>query len=157
MKRKNPKPIIHENTNRKVARVLRDVKRETGVWNQREVARRLDVNPKYININLRYGIEPPDSTAEGRETRVKMFMSERRKKIKLMVACPRCGQVVSEKLSGQPRAHFDQRGKPCGATPKPLWQQRLRAIPKNQRDSFLEFLFTDQYKWVVKWIADHQA
>jgi hypothetical protein len=65
---------IHPQANRKLKRFARSVRREIGYWNMREIARRLDVNVRYVSDNLERGIEPPDTTETGRVTRVKMFM-----------------------------------------------------------------------------------
>lgn len=73
---KQPKPTIHPNACKKLARYFRQVKRETGAWNIRETARRLDVNQKYVHDNLIHGIEPTDTTESGRETRRKIFLKE---------------------------------------------------------------------------------
>jgi hypothetical protein len=75
MKRQH-KPTIHPNANRKLVRFFRRVKRETHSWNIRETARRRDVNVKYVYDNLIHGIEPPDTTDKGRQARVKIFLKE---------------------------------------------------------------------------------
>lgn len=71
---KQPKPTIHPNANKKLARLFRQVKRETGAWNIRETARRIGVNQRYVDDNLIKGIEPTDATENGRMVREKMFM-----------------------------------------------------------------------------------
>jgi hypothetical protein len=71
---KQYRPKIHPNACRKLVRFFRQVKRETGQWNIRETARRLDVNQKYVQENLIHGIEPTDATESGRVTRVKIFL-----------------------------------------------------------------------------------
>lgn len=53
------KPAIHPKASKLVVRVLRQVHRETHEWSYREVARRLDVNVKYVWQNITKGIEPP--------------------------------------------------------------------------------------------------
>ena len=53
---RQPKPHIHPNACKKLARYFRAVRRETGAWNIRETARRLDVNQKYVHDNLINGI-----------------------------------------------------------------------------------------------------
>ncbi len=67
---------MHPGANRKLKRFARNVRREIGYWSLREIARRLDVNVRYVSDNLERGVEPPDTTEAGRATRVKMFMSE---------------------------------------------------------------------------------
>jgi hypothetical protein len=69
---KQPRPTIHPNASRKLARLFRQVKRETGAWNIRETARRLGVNQKYVHDNLIHGLEPTDATDSGREIREKI-------------------------------------------------------------------------------------
>jgi len=71
---KKYRPKIHPNACRKLVRFFRQVKRETGQWNIRETARRLDVNQKYVQENLIHGIEPTDATESGRAVRVKIFL-----------------------------------------------------------------------------------
>jgi hypothetical protein len=82
MKAKKYKLVIHPNANKKLARFARQVKREYGQWSIREIARRRNVNPRYVLDNLVHGIEPPDTTEKGREVRVRLFMKERKPKPK---------------------------------------------------------------------------
>lgn len=72
---------FHKNANRKLVRYAREIRRELGTWQIiREIARRLEVNHRYVSDNLIKGIEPPDTTPEGRATRIKLFMKEHKPK-----------------------------------------------------------------------------
>jgi hypothetical protein len=59
--------------------MMRSVKRETGDWNIRETARRLDVNHRYVIEALR-GIEPTDATENGQTVRVKLGYPKHKRK-----------------------------------------------------------------------------
>jgi len=48
---------------------------------ERELSRRLGVNILYVSQLLRKGIEPTDQTEKGRETRAKMFLPKRKRKM----------------------------------------------------------------------------
>jgi hypothetical protein len=71
---------IHKQVNRKMKRFAWDVRRELGHWSLREIARRLDINPKYVHEYLTDGIEPPDSTETGKFARRQMFLREHKPK-----------------------------------------------------------------------------
>lgn len=75
---KYPKPSIHSNTSKLVIRTLYRVKRELGIWNIREVARRLNVNPKYVYYNIIGGFEPTDKTEKGQETRKRLGLKPKK-------------------------------------------------------------------------------
>jgi len=77
---RKPPGEIHPNANRKLVRLFRKVRRETGAWNIRETARRLGVNQRYVDDNLMKGIEPTDATENGMEVRVRMFMKPNKPK-----------------------------------------------------------------------------
>lgn len=68
---------FHPNANKALVRYARKVHRETGTWNYREIARRLDVNVKYVWQNLTQGIEPP---MENTDVRKKLFMRTNEKR-----------------------------------------------------------------------------
>jgi integrase len=61
--------------------MARSVKRETGVWNLRETARRLGVNQRYVSEALR-GIEPKDTTEYLRAVRVKLGYPKHKRKVR---------------------------------------------------------------------------
>ena len=144
----------HPQANKALLRFARAVKREIHGWNIREIARRLKVNHKYVRDNLVNGIEPPDTTPEGRAARVKMFMPERRKTEKQLVQCPQCKRMVSVTKAGKPRAHS-----PCMTKPQPEWKRRWMAIPKRQRDAWIEYVMNDEklYKSLIAWMNKHEA
>jgi len=74
---------FHPQANKKLVKYARQVKRELHTWEIiREIARRLDVDHRYVRENLTKGIEPTDSTPEGRATRVKLFMKQYKPKPK---------------------------------------------------------------------------
>lgn len=71
---------IHPSVNRKMKGYAWAVRRELGEWRLREIARRLGVNPRYVHDYLTNGIEPPDTTEQGRRVRVAMFLREHKPK-----------------------------------------------------------------------------
>lgn len=65
--------------NRIFTRFAKSVKAEIGVWNFREIARRLDVNNRYVTQYIQEGKVPPNTTEEGRQVRLKMWIDRPRK------------------------------------------------------------------------------
>lgn len=71
-----PKPSISLYPTKKLARIALHVKRETGKCTIRELARRLEINPKYLHDYLKKGIEPTDKTEHGQSLRIKLGLAK---------------------------------------------------------------------------------
>lgn len=71
---------IHNKVNQKMQTFAGNVRRELGYWNIREIARRLDVDHRYVRDYLKQGKEPPDTTIQGQTTRLKLFLPQMKRK-----------------------------------------------------------------------------
>lgn len=74
---------IHPRINRKMRRYAWDLRRELGYWSLSEIARRLDINKKYVHDYLVNGHEPSDQTPEGVKARLAFFLREHKPKVRV--------------------------------------------------------------------------
>lgn len=105
---KQRKPTIHTQASKLLRRTLLQVKRETGAYNQREVARRLGVNVKYVNDNLIHGKVPANQKI-AQVIGVKPGKRQGKPKEK----CILCGRMVTRTLKGDVRLHKNYLDEVC--------------------------------------------
>jgi hypothetical protein len=101
----NKVPVFDHRNDFHKAAPKRLIKALEQAGSERKLSRILGVNILYVSQLLRSGIEPTDKTEKGRETRVKLYLTKRKKQIRVAKPEEWCGQKqVKKAIRGMVKA-----------------------------------------------------
>ena len=144
---RQPKPRIHPLACRKLVRIFRQVKRETGRWNIRETARRLGVNQKYVHDNLMKGIEPVNAD-------IRELLLLPRKPKKRFGECA-CGKSVELTIKGELQSHSRPDGIYCSGSFSRTFLPRTKLPPKPKPEPLTGEWWNELRKRAIKVMVKH--